>query len=78
MTPDKTLQLIFSAGAIVLLAFCLVAIVFVPIPDKQLNLFTALASGVVGSTFGAIGGFLFGSSIGSHAKDAALIEQAKS
>ena len=41
------------------------------IPKEQLNLFTALASGVIGGAFGIVVGFLFGASLGSHGKDAA-------
>ena len=71
MNSDESLKLLSAIGAIVLLAFCIAAIVFVPIPKEQMNLFTALAMGVVG-TFGTIIGFLFGSSLGSRNKDAML------
>jgi hypothetical protein len=61
---DSLLQLIIAAGVMVLMAFCLVAVVFVAIPKEQLNLFTALASGVIGGAFGVVVGFLFGASLG--------------
>jgi len=69
MKPDSLLQLIIAAGVLALMGFCLAAVVFVAIPKEQLNLFTALASGVVGGAFGVVVGFLFGSSLGSRAKD---------
>jgi hypothetical protein len=62
--PDSLLQLIIAAGVMILMAFCLVAVVFVAIPKEQLNLFTALASGVIGGAFGIVVGFLFGASLG--------------
>lgn len=71
MKPDSLLQLIIAAGVLILMAFCLVAVVFVAIPKEQLNLFTALASGVIGGAFGIVVGFLFGASLGTHGKDAA-------
>ncbi len=70
MKPDSLLQLIIAAGVMTLMAFCLVAVVFVAIPKEQLNLFTALASGVIGGAFGIVVGFLFGAALGSHGKDA--------
>jgi membrane protein DedA with SNARE-associated domain len=45
------------------MAFSLLAVAFVQIPAGQLNLFTALASGVIGGAFGIVVGFLFGSSL---------------
>ena len=51
---------------------------FVAIPKDQLNLFTALASGVVGGAFGVVVGFLFGSSLGTRAKDAVVSSPAQS
>ena len=69
MKPDSLLQLIIAAGVMGLMAFCLAAVVFVAIPKEQLNLFTALASGVVGGGFGVVVGFLFGSSLGSRGQD---------
>jgi len=71
MKPDSLLQLIIAAGVMILMAFCLAAVVFVAIPKEQLNLFTALASGVIGGAFGVVVGFLFGSSLGTRAKDGA-------
>jgi hypothetical protein len=71
MKSDSLLQLIIAAGVLVLMAFCLIAVVFVAIPKEQLNLFTALASGVIGGAFGIVVGFLFGSSLGAHGKDVA-------
>jgi hypothetical protein len=71
MKSDSLLQLIIAAGVMVLMAFCLVAVVFVAIPKEQLNLFTALASGVVGGAFGIVVGFLFGSSLGARGRDPA-------
>jgi hypothetical protein len=71
MKSDSLLQLIIAAGVMVLMAFCLIAVVFVAIPKEQLNLFTALASGVIGGAFGIVVGFLFGSSLGTRGKDAA-------
>lgn len=73
MKPDAQLQFWVAIGVLLLMAGCLVAVVFVPIPKEQLNLFTALASGVIGSGLGAIVGYLFGSSLGSKNKDAALL-----
>jgi len=70
MKPDSLLQLIIATGVMTLMSFCLVAVVFVAIPKEQLNLFTALASGVIGGAFGIVVGFLFGSSLGTRAKDA--------
>jgi len=67
--PDSLLQLIIAAGVLGLMAFCLGAVVFIAIPKEQLNLFTALASGVIGGAFGIVVGFLFGSSITSHGGD---------
>jgi len=64
MKPDAILQLLIAAGVMLLMAFCLFAVVFVAIPQGQLNLFTALASGVVGGAFGIVVGFLFGASLG--------------
>jgi hypothetical protein len=78
MKPDSVLQLIIATGVMVLMAFCLVAVVFVAIPKEQLNLFTALASGVIGGAFGIVVGFLFGSSLGAHGKEAAAIPPAQS
>ena len=69
MKPDNLLQLIIAIGVMALMAFCLVAAVFVAIPKEQLNLFTALASGVIGGAFGIVVGFLFGASLGSPGKD---------
>lgn len=46
---------------------------FVAIPKDQLNLFTALASGVIGGAFGIVVGFLFGSSLGSRNMDPASL-----
>lgn len=67
MKIDAALQLLIACGVMLLMAFCLVAVVFVAIPKEQLNLFTALASGVVGGAFGIVVGFLFGSSLkGNH------------
>lgn len=66
MKPESLLQLIIAIGVMALMTFCLAAVVFVAIPKEQLNLFTALASGVVGGAFGVVVGFLFGSSLGSH------------
>lgn len=63
MKPDGLLQLIIAIGVMVLMTFCLAAVVFVAIPKEQLNLFTALASGVIGGAFGIVVGFLFGSSL---------------
>lgn len=71
MKPDSLLQLIVVAGVMALMAFCLAAVVFVAIPKEQLNLFTALASGVIGGAFGTVVGFLFGAALGSHRKDSA-------
>jgi lipopolysaccharide export LptBFGC system permease protein LptF len=71
MKSDSLLQLIIAAGVLILMAFCLIAVVFVAIPKEQLNLFTALASGVIGGAFGIVVGFLFGSSLGAGGKDAA-------
>ena len=71
MKPDSLLQLIIATGVLVLMGFCLIAVVFVAIPKEQLNLFTALASGVIGGAFGIVVGFLFGSSLGTRGKDAA-------
>jgi hypothetical protein len=78
MKPDSLLQLIIAAGVMVLMAFCLIAAVFVAIPKEQLNLFTALASGVIGGAFGIVVGFLFGSSLGTRGKDAAPANAAQS
>lgn len=71
MKSDNLLQLLIAAGVMILMAFCLIAVVFVAIPKEQLNLFTALASGVIGGAFGIVVGFLFGSSLGTRGKDAA-------
>jgi uncharacterized protein YacL len=70
MKPENLLQLLIAAGVMVLMAFCLIAVVFVAIPKEQLNLFTALASGVIGGAFGIVVGFLFGSSLTTRGKDA--------
>jgi hypothetical protein len=78
MKSDNLLQLIIAAGVMVLMAFCLAAAVFVAIPKEQLNLFTALASGVVGGAFGIVVGFLFGSSLGARGKDAVVSSPAQS
>jgi hypothetical protein len=78
MKPDSLLQLIIAAGVMVLMAFCLIAVVFVAIPKEQLNLFTALASGVIGGAFGIVVGFLFGSSLGAHGKDPVSATSAQS
>jgi membrane protein DedA with SNARE-associated domain len=51
---------------------------FVAIPKEQLNLFTALASGVVGGAFGIVVGFLFGSSLGTRSKDGVAPSPAQS
>ena len=64
MKPDSLLQLLIAIGVMALMAFCLSAVVFVAIPKEQLNLFTALASGVVGGAFGTLVGFLFGAALG--------------
>ncbi|MFI4966715.1 MAG: hypothetical protein ACHP9T_15270 [Caulobacterales bacterium] len=69
MKPDSLLQLIIATGIMALMAFCLAAVVFVAIPKEQLNLFTALASGVIGGAFGIVVGFLFGSSIATRSRD---------
>ena len=63
MKPDNLLQLIIATGVMILMGFCLAAVVFIAIPKEQLNLFTALASGVIGGAFGIVVGFLFGSSL---------------
>ena len=78
MKPDSLLQLVIAVGVMVLMAFCLIAVVFVVIPKEQLNLFTALASGVIGGAFGIVVGFLFGSSLGAHAKAPAAAGPAQS
>jgi hypothetical protein len=78
MKSDNLLQLIIAAGVMVLMAFCLAAAVFAAIPKEQLNLFTALASGVVGGAFGIVVGFLFGSSLGARGKDAVVSSPAQS
>jgi len=75
MKPDSLLQLIIAGGVMTLMAFCLTAVVFVAIPKDQLNLFTALASGVVGGAFGVVVGFLFGSSLSTRPKDSATQAQ---
>jgi len=77
MAPDKALQVIAVVGVFALMLFCLCAVVFAQIPKEQLNLFTALASGVIGSALGTVVGFLFGSSLGSRNKDATLASQAQ-
>ena len=64
MKPEAVLQLLIAAGVMLLMAFCLGAVVLVPIPPGQLNLFTALSSGVVGGAFGIVVCFLFGASLG--------------
>ena len=71
MKPESLLQLTIAAGVMLLMTFCLVAVVFVAIPKEQLNLFTALASGVIGGAFGVVVGFLFGSSLGNQSAGAA-------
>lgn len=75
MTPDKALIALYTIITSLLLAFVLYAVVFVAIPKEQLNLFTALATGVIGAAFGSVGGFLVGSSLGSRAKDATIANQ---
>jgi hypothetical protein len=54
---------------VLLLGGILAALVFVPIPKDNVELFSALASGVVGAGVGAYVGYRFGSSKGSAAKD---------
>lgn len=66
MKPESLLQLMIAGGVMLLMAFCLIAVVFVAIPKEQLNLFTALASGVIGGAFGTVVGFLFGASLKSN------------
>jgi membrane protein DedA with SNARE-associated domain len=75
MKPDTFLQGFVAVGIVLLMGACLAAVVFVPIPKDQLNLFTALASGVIGSAFGGLAGYLYGSSLGSKNKDSALLNQ---
>ncbi|MBS0359813.1 MAG: hypothetical protein JSR98_00425 [Proteobacteria bacterium] len=67
MKPEALLQLIIAIGVMALMAFSLLAVAFVQIPAGQLNLFTALASGVIGGAFGIVVGFLFGSSLETKA-----------
>ncbi|MGZ6017523.1 MAG: hypothetical protein ACXWKO_02550 [Phenylobacterium sp.] len=78
MKSDNLLQLIIAGGVMLLMAFCLVAVAFVAIPKEQLNLFTALASGVVGGAFGIVVGFLFGSSLGSRSSNPATVTPGQS
>lgn len=54
---------------VLLMGGILTALIFVPIPKDNEELFSALASGVVGSGIGAYIGYRWGSSKGSATKD---------
>lgn len=63
---------LFGLLFIVLLAAVLGILAFVAIPKENQQLFTALASGVIGSGVGTFIGFRWGSSKSSQAKDATI------
>lgn len=63
---------LFGLLLMALLAAVLGLLAFVKIPDDNVQLFTALASGVLGSGAGTFIGFKWGSSKSSQAKDATI------
>lgn len=65
LEPVDPIDLLLIVAVILLMAFVLGVLAFHPIPDKNMNLFTALAAGGVGAAFGAIIGYRFGSSRGA-------------
>lgn len=75
--PESSDQL--DAAVIIILLFTLVgvliALVFIPIPKDNVELFSALASGVIGSGVSGYLGYRFGSSRGAAAKDAVIAAQ---
>lgn len=74
---DNTDQL--DAAVIIILLFTLVgvliALVFIPIPKDNVELFSALASGVIGSGVSGYLGYRFGSSRASQAQQAVIASQ---
>lgn len=56
-------------SVVVMLIGVILIVGFHEIPKDNVELFTSLASGGIGSAFGAIMGFIFGSSQGSKNKD---------
>lgn len=73
MKTDPT-DTIFGGAFLGLLAAILFILAFVTIPDKNMTLFTSLASGVIGSGVGTFIGFRWGSSKSSQAKDATIAQ----
>lgn len=61
-------------GFLVLIGGVLWSLVFETIPDKNMPLFAALSSGVLGSGLGAYVGYRWGSSKGSAAKDETITQ----
>lgn len=69
---DNRLDTAVILALLVILAGVLLVLAFVPVPDKNMTLFAALASGVVGAGVGSWVGFRWGSSTSSQAKDATI------
>ncbi len=62
-TSTSTLDAALVLVTLLLLGGGLAALAFVNIPDKNLPIFAALLTGLVGSVIGAYAGFRWGSSI---------------
>lgn len=76
MKPE-TLDSVVILGLFAMLFAVLGALAFVPIPDKNVQLFTALASGVVGAGVATIINNRWGTSRSSERKTEIMADQAK-
>lgn len=67
---------VFGVLLLALLTLDLGVLAFVSIPKENMELFTALSAGVIGSGVGAWIGYRWGSSKGSAGKDATIAAMA--
>lgn len=78
---DKTVEFRLDVAVVLALlgmvTLILLALVFVPIPDKNQTLFTSISTALVTGGLGSYFGYRWGSSKGSASKDATIADLTK-
>jgi hypothetical protein len=70
--PDAFIDIILVVAIIVWVTMIILVLAFVKIPDKNMPLFAALASGGILGTLGTLIGYRWGTSKSSESKSVAL------
>ena len=68
MRPDTPIDLLLAVALVLWVTMIIIILAFVAIPDKNMPVFAALASGGVLGTLGILVGYRWGNSRGSDQK----------